>query len=250
MSTTVVETANLAAELERARRKHQEALRRWREVRDRETRLATSRVLTTDQGDERPIGTEPEAYVLAREGIEQQKREAAHALRDARSELQAAQVAYGNQELEKVTAGFGRAVELVDARRGELEEVWLEFIVRCWGLGTAAAEERRLAGVLAALAMDAAPDDQARDHIRHALRHRVPTAVDEEGPAAWVDRAELGLFGGHGNDMDPRRDSFWKALAQLAQMNPERALTHVGKHIRGRLERVRNRIEEQQGKTR
>jgi hypothetical protein len=89
-------TENLRADLDRARRRHDEAPRAFRAVEQREQRLRTHRVMTTQAGVAEPIGDEREASAIAKAELEDERREAAYALREAREELNAAAAAYAN----------------------------------------------------------------------------------------------------------------------------------------------------------
>jgi hypothetical protein len=177
------------------------------------------------------------AWVLAVADLEEAKRKAALAVREAAARKHEADVRGTNEQLGSAVPRYDEAANQVTQELRRFENLYCQLVVCGWALLEAAENERQLAGVLVRHAKAAAPSDEVRERITYDAPVEVPVALTLEGPSEYRERPSLALFGGASETADVRGQSFGENLGQLIRAGRRRAAVHVGQKVLDRLER-------------
>jgi hypothetical protein len=198
---TVVE-GGVLVEVEAAEAEHDEALKAWRELQQREARLQSRNVLksSADAEDERLAALDDVGVELERQAVADAKPEAARRLADARARLREAQVAAAQAKLPALVEQYEQMAAKMRAAAERAERACLELVEAAWDLAELEHEERRTAAAISSAVEPTLIGDEARDEFRFRIRQDLPTDIDAEGAGAWTERVRPEIFGARFND--------------------------------------------------
>jgi hypothetical protein len=153
----------------------------------------------------------------------------AQRVEDAKAAVQVARVAMATEALPDAVAAHAEAAATVLDLRAEAERLYVAVADASWELEAARLAELSAARAVAAIASQAAPNDEARQQVKHLVRGgELPVSIDADGLAdKYKTRPNPALFDGSENQV-VTADALWLSLASLVRRGRGQGIEEYG----------------------